>query len=298
MAGLSTLAAPGRGSSPSSAAPTCPGRWIARRARALARLRIPGNVGTLLRAADALGPAFVLLSRGLRRSDGAEGAAGLGRRGLPRAARRASTTARAPRVALVPAGRRRRFPSSSCRSGSSSSSARSGRGCPTTCSPPRAAATIPQAAGRSRSTSRSRARSRSTSGGGEGAMNVEEWIDAYGRAWVEPRRGCRRGALHRGRRLPLEPVPRAAHRLRRRSATTGRGRPRRRRSSTSASASRSSRATRSSSSGGRSMRGRGRWITLPGCLLLRFAADGRCEELREYWHVEDGRHEPPPGWGR
>jgi hypothetical protein len=46
------------------------------------------------------------------------------------------------------------------------------------------------------------------------------------------------------------------------------------------------------------MRDEGAWITLPGSLLLRFAADGRCEELREYWHVEDGRHEPPPGWGR
>jgi ketosteroid isomerase-like protein len=42
----------------------------------------------------------------------------------------------------------------------------------------------------------------------------------------------------------------------------------------------------------------GREITLPGALLLRFAHDGRCEELREYWHVEDGRHEPPEGWGR
>jgi hypothetical protein len=38
-------------------------------------------------------------------------------------------------------------------------------------------------------------------------------------------------------------------------------------------------------------------ITLPGCLLLRFAPDGRCEELREYWHVEPGRHDPPAGWG-
>jgi limonene-1,2-epoxide hydrolase len=45
------------------------------------------------------------------------------------------------------------------------------------------------------------------------------------------------------------------------------------------------------------MRDEGDWITLPGCLLLRFAPDGRCEELREYWHVEDGRLEPPPGWG-
>ena len=45
------------------------------------------------------------------------------------------------------------------------------------------------------------------------------------------------------------------------------------------------------------MRDQGSWITLPGALLLRFAHDGRCEELREYWHVEEGRHEPPPGWG-
>jgi ketosteroid isomerase-like protein len=39
-------------------------------------------------------------------------------------------------------------------------------------------------------------------------------------------------------------------------------------------------------------------ITLPGCLLLRFGGDGRCEELREYWHVEEGRVDPPEGWGR
>ncbi len=46
------------------------------------------------------------------------------------------------------------------------------------------------------------------------------------------------------------------------------------------------------------MRDEGAWITLSGSLLLRFAEDGRCEELREYWHVEDGRHERPPGWAR
>jgi ketosteroid isomerase-like protein len=38
-------------------------------------------------------------------------------------------------------------------------------------------------------------------------------------------------------------------------------------------------------------------ITLPGCLLLRFAEDGRCADLREYWEVAPGRQEPPPGWG-
>jgi hypothetical protein len=38
-------------------------------------------------------------------------------------------------------------------------------------------------------------------------------------------------------------------------------------------------------------------ITLPGCLLLRFAEDGRCRTLREYWNVEADLREPHPGWG-
>jgi hypothetical protein len=38
-------------------------------------------------------------------------------------------------------------------------------------------------------------------------------------------------------------------------------------------------------------------LTITGCLLLRFSADGRCEDLREYWHVEAGRRVPPAGWG-
>jgi hypothetical protein len=38
-------------------------------------------------------------------------------------------------------------------------------------------------------------------------------------------------------------------------------------------------------------------VTLTGILFLRFASDGRCEELREAWHFEAGRHEPPAGWG-
>jgi hypothetical protein len=38
-------------------------------------------------------------------------------------------------------------------------------------------------------------------------------------------------------------------------------------------------------------------ITLPGCLLLRFGPDGRCEELREYWHSTEGSLEPSPSWG-
>jgi len=37
--------------------------------------------------------------------------------------------------------------------------------------------------------------------------------------------------------------------------------------------------------------------TLPGCLILRFATDGKCEELREYWHSEKTILAPPQGWG-
>jgi len=38
--------------------------------------------------------------------------------------------------------------------------------------------------------------------------------------------------------------------------------------------------------------------TLAGTSILRFASDGRCEEQRDYWVMEQGRREPPEGWGR
>jgi SnoaL-like protein len=38
-------------------------------------------------------------------------------------------------------------------------------------------------------------------------------------------------------------------------------------------------------------------LTLAGAVLLRFAGDGRVEEHREYWSLQEGRREPPPGWG-
>lgn len=38
-------------------------------------------------------------------------------------------------------------------------------------------------------------------------------------------------------------------------------------------------------------------VTLPGCLLLRFAHDGRCANLREYWNLEPGRHNAFADWG-
>jgi uncharacterized protein (TIGR02246 family) len=37
--------------------------------------------------------------------------------------------------------------------------------------------------------------------------------------------------------------------------------------------------------------------TLPGILFLRFAPDGRCEELRETWNWEAGIRPPYDGWG-
>ena len=45
------------------------------------------------------------------------------------------------------------------------------------------------------------------------------------------------------------------------------------------------------------MRDSGKEVTLPGSLILRFGPGGRCLELREYWHLEEGRSEPPSGWG-
>lgn len=38
-------------------------------------------------------------------------------------------------------------------------------------------------------------------------------------------------------------------------------------------------------------------VTLPGILVLRFGADGRCEELRECWVADRGRRPPFEGWG-
>ena len=41
----------------------------------------------------------------------------------------------------------------------------------------------------------------------------------------------------------------------------------------------------------------GKEHTLAGTTVLRFADDGRCEEHRDYWSLEEGRREPPAGWG-
>jgi limonene-1,2-epoxide hydrolase len=38
-------------------------------------------------------------------------------------------------------------------------------------------------------------------------------------------------------------------------------------------------------------------VTVIGILFLRFAADGRCEDLREAWFFEPADHPPHDGWG-
>jgi ketosteroid isomerase-like protein len=39
-------------------------------------------------------------------------------------------------------------------------------------------------------------------------------------------------------------------------------------------------------------------LTLAGCLMMRFAPDGRCSEMRDVWTTAPDRLDPPPGWGR
>jgi predicted SnoaL-like aldol condensation-catalyzing enzyme len=45
------------------------------------------------------------------------------------------------------------------------------------------------------------------------------------------------------------------------------------------------------------MKNDGADVTLPGCLLLEFAADGRCRRLHEYYEFSPGRLSPPGEWG-
>jgi hypothetical protein len=38
-------------------------------------------------------------------------------------------------------------------------------------------------------------------------------------------------------------------------------------------------------------------VTLPGCMLLDMADDGRCRRLHEYYEFAPGRLDPPVEWG-
>jgi hypothetical protein len=45
------------------------------------------------------------------------------------------------------------------------------------------------------------------------------------------------------------------------------------------------------------MREGGEDVTLAGCSLLTFAANGAVRAQHDYWHMEPGTHAPPDGWG-
>jgi hypothetical protein len=42
----------------------------------------------------------------------------------------------------------------------------------------------------------------------------------------------------------------------------------------------------------------GRDETIVGVAMVRFGPDGKVVEQRDCWNARQGRHEPPPGWGR
>ena len=39
-------------------------------------------------------------------------------------------------------------------------------------------------------------------------------------------------------------------------------------------------------------------VTLAGCIMLRFAKDGLCKELHDYWVLQPGKVPASPKWGR
>jgi len=38
-------------------------------------------------------------------------------------------------------------------------------------------------------------------------------------------------------------------------------------------------------------------VTLAGCLTLRFARNGLCKELHDYWVLQTGKQQAPTNWG-
>ncbi len=39
-------------------------------------------------------------------------------------------------------------------------------------------------------------------------------------------------------------------------------------------------------------------LTLAGCIVMRFAPDGRCAEMRDVWTTAPELLSPPPDWGK
>jgi ketosteroid isomerase-like protein len=127
-------------------------------------------------------------------------------------------------------------------------------------------------------------------------MTVEEWVEAYGRAWRERDAEAAAAlftdeAIYRSHPLREPHVGRQAIADYWTRATSGQKELDLRFGTPIVAGD------RAAVEWWAQMRADGDEVTLPGILYLRFAADGRCEELRETWHVEDGRHPPPAGWG-
>ena len=100
-------------------------------------------------------------------------------------------------------------------------------------------------------------------------------------------------------RLPLPPVSRRPRRPRRCGGVRKLGVRRRKRLRRSVgSASRSSAGDRATCEYWAVVRSEGREQTIAGVSLIRFDDDGLVVSQRDYWSVEDGRREPPEGWGR
>lgn len=127
-------------------------------------------------------------------------------------------------------------------------------------------------------------------------MNVEEWIEAYGAAWRERDADAAAGLFTADAVYRSHPL-REPHRGTQAIHDYWSG-------ATGSQAELDLRFGKPIVSGDRAavewwatMLSDGEEVTLPGILYLRFASDGRCEELREAWHAEEGRTPPPPGWG-
>jgi ketosteroid isomerase-like protein len=130
----------------------------------------------------------------------------------------------------------------------------------------------------------------------EETVNVDEWIEAYGAAWREGDADAAAGLFTADAVYRSHPL-REPHRGMQAIHDYWSG-------ATSGQAELDLRFGKPIVSGDRAavewwatMLSDGEEVTLPGILYLRFASDGRCEELREAWHSEEGRTPPPPGWG-
>jgi ketosteroid isomerase-like protein len=129
-------------------------------------------------------------------------------------------------------------------------------------------------------------------------MNAQEWIDAYFRAWEARDPEAAMALFTEDARYydhPLQPPHEGQPGVRTywATATSTQDRVKTRVGMPVVSAD----GRRAAVEWWVTMLNGGAEVTLVGILVLRFAGDGRCEELREAWFFETGQHEPHAGWG-